>query len=183
LNKKRIEKMLPSEHKNKIFDIDYQKYFDLGYRTLFFDLDNTIADYDTHKPSYQTMTLFRKLKKQGFNIVILSNNKGKRVDKFSKALSVEAYSNLMKPLTFRLKRNIKMDQLDNSKIIWIGDQVVTDIKLASKLGIKSILVDPINMDSEKWYTTYFNRRFEKRRLNDMKKHCNTEYKALKLENR
>ena len=46
---------------------------------------------------------------------------------------------------------------------------MTDIVLSNKLGILSVLVDPINPKTEKWYTK-INRFFERlilRRINKM----------------
>ena len=42
----------------------------------------------------------------------------------------------------------------------IGDQIVTDVWGASRNGVKSILVKPIRLDNEKWYTR-FNRKIER----------------------
>ena len=46
------------------------------------------------------------------------------------------------------------------QFVAIGDQIVTDIWGASRMKIKGILVKPIRLDNEKWYTR-FNRRIEK----------------------
>ena len=176
----RLKLYLPSEHKKDLFTIDYTTLKDKGFTTLFFDLDNTLADYDTIYPSDEIVSLFNKLKELEFDIHILSNNKGTRVKRFEDKLMVKSYHSLYKPFLFRLKKHLKLDNLEKEKIVWIGDQLVTDIKCANKLSIYSILVDALNKKSEKWYTRLFNRNIEKCVLKRIKKNLNNEYINLGL---
>ena len=176
----RLKLYLPSEHKKDLFAIDFTTLKEKGFTTLFFDLDNTIADYDTIYPSDEMKSFFNTLKELGFDIHILSNNKGKRVKRFEESLNVKAYHSLYKPFLFRLKKHLLIDKLEKDKIVWIGDQLVTDIKCANKLNIYSILVNALNKDSEKWYTRLFNRKIERNKLKRIKKYLNNEYINLGL---
>ena len=62
--------------------------------------------------------------------------------------------------------NIKIVKITNT--ILIGDQLLTDIKCANKLGLDSVLVKSISRKSEKWYTR-INRLREKRVINNIAK--------------
>ena len=175
-------KYVPIEYHHSIYEVDFNKFKSMGYGTLFFDLDNTIADYYTHSPSEEAIKLFEHLKEIGFNCFILSNNKEKRIKKFEDELKIKGYYSLRKPFTRRIKKYILDDSIDVSKVLWVGDQAVTDVRCAYKLNIKTILLDPINPGSEHWYTKV-NRFIEKRIFMQIKKKLNSVYSSLGLEKR
>jgi len=177
-----LKKYLPIAYFKSIYDIDYKKIKNEGYDSLFFDLDNTIADYDTHHPTKEMKELFDSFYKLGFKVYILSNNKRGRVYTYKNELKCMAYNSLRKPFNFRIKYYIKRDNIDISKVIWIGDQMVTDCKCATSIGVKTILVDPINRASERWYTD-INRFIEFKILKLIEKKLNKEFKELNLKER
>ena len=182
MKEKGLLKYIPIEYKHLINDVDFNKYFDLGYRILFFDLDNTIADYETHYPEDDKIELFKNLKEKGFSCFILSNNKEKRIKKFEESLGVKGFYSLRKPFTHRIKKYILNESMDINKILWIGDQAVTDVKCAHSLGINTILLDPIKPATEHWYTK-INRFIEKRIFLRIRKKYSSVYSNLGLENR
>ena len=62
---------------------------------------------------------------------------------------------------------LKKENIEITNTILIGDQLLTDIKCANKLGLDSVLVKSISRKSEKWYTR-INRLREKRVINQDK---------------
>lgn len=175
-------KYLPNSYYNDIFHIPYKDYLDRGIKIIFFDLDNTIADYETHSPDELVLDLFNKLKKNGFTLFILSNNHKKRVFNFGSALDSTSFHSLAKPFKNRINKYIHKYNINKDEVLWIGDQIVTDIALSNKLGILSILVDPINPKTEKWYTK-INRFFERILVNRINKNYNDEFIELGLNKR
>lgn len=73
-----------------------------------------------------------------------------------------------KPNSNKLKKYLQQNQIDLSKTILLGDQLLTDIACANHLGIDSILVKTIDVQHQKWYTK-INRLREKCILQKMKK--------------
>mgnify|MGYP000121594272 FL=1 len=63
---------------------------------------------------------------------------------------------------------MKKENIEITNTILIGDQLLTDIKCANKLGLDSVLVKSISRKSEKWYTR-INRLREKRVINNIAK--------------
>ena len=59
-------------------------------------------------------------------------------------------------------------ELKKNEIAIIGDQIQSDIKLANSCGIRSILVNPIDVKTDTFFTK-FNRFFEMRFLQYIKK--------------
>lgn len=155
-------KYVPKSLAPTIYDIDFNKLYEKGVKYILFDLDNTLAPYDDIKPTPKQIEFNQKLREKGFKIFILSNNNKKRMKLYTEEFIVDAYLSFAnKPLSFRIKRFLKKHQIDKSKSIWIGDQLLTDISCANKIGIDSILVSSISRKSEKWYTRWNRKREEK----------------------
>lgn len=156
-----INKYIPYDCFQTIFDIDYNKLYNDGIRYLLFDIDNTILTYDELEPKKEHFELVSKLKQIGFTICLISNNHQDRVEKVSKPLDVYGVWDAYKPLTVGFKKALKlMNVTDRKEVVAIGDQIVTDVSGANKTKIKSILVKTIKKSNQKWYTI-LNRSREK----------------------
>lgn len=163
-----LKRYIPFLHATSVFDIDVSLYKKLGIKYLFLDLDNTLDSYLTKTPSKRVVELKEKLEKEGITIIITSNNTGKRVETYAKALRVNFISSIGKPFPFGLNKNIKKLNLKKEEILLIGDQTVTDICAANRAHIKSVLTDKIvEVDQP---TTRFNRLFDRPIRKSLKKH-------------
>ena len=56
-----ISELLPDLIAGDVFSIDYQKLYDLGYRGLLFDIDNTLAPYEISVPDERLKAHLRSL--------------------------------------------------------------------------------------------------------------------------
>lgn len=117
-------------------EIDFYKHFNIKY--IFADLDNTLDSYLLKVPSTKTIELVKKLKANNISLVIVSNNSEKRVSKYAKILKVSYISRAFKPFTFKIRKYMKKNHISPDETIFIGDQLLTDIKCANYLGIKSV---------------------------------------------
>jgi HAD superfamily phosphatase (TIGR01668 family) len=134
----------PTTYAKDIYSINYQKLLNQNINILLFDIDNTIGDNTDKTPNQKAIELFKKLKKDGFQIFIISNAFKKRAIRYGKVLDTKAYYFSIKPLKRQYIRIIKENKLSNENIAAIGDQLLTDILGANKMKIVSILVDPIS---------------------------------------
>lgn len=182
MNEAKLSLLIPTEYDKDIFSIDYNSLFDSGKRLILIDLDNTIADYETPNASEEVKLLFRQIKDLGFVIVIITNNSVKRVLKFGDDLEVDTIHRLAKPMTYKICKQLKKHSFKKEEIVWIGDQIMTDIKCANRLKISSILVDPIKPQTEHWYTL-INRKIEKKALLAIKNKKREIFDSLGLEKR
>lgn len=132
----------PTIYAKDIYSINYKKLKDHNIKYLLFDIDNTIANTNEKVPNKEVLSLFSKLKKEGFTIFILTNALPRRAKRFARILSTKTYYLSWKPLSINYKRIIKEYDLNKENIAAIGDQIYTDIKGANKIGITSILVNP-----------------------------------------
>lgn len=154
-----FKKYIPFAHAKSIFEIDNDFYNKLGIKYIFVDLDNTLDSYKTKIPSKRVYELKDRLSKDNIELIITSNNTGKRVKTYSDALKVRYISSIGKPFSIGLNKNIKKFNINKSNIILIGDQTTTDIAAANRTHIKSVLTDKIVKEDQP--TTRFNRLFDK----------------------
>lgn len=162
-----MEKYIPDIYQKSIYTINYEKLKERGIKCLLFDLDNTIAPVGVKKPSNKVKELFNELKKMGFKIIIFSNSHLKRLEPFKEELEVEIHPNSMKPLKRNFKKIIDKNEYLDSEVAIIGDQLLTDIKGGNKVGITTILVNPIGLKD--FFLTKINRFYEKIIINKLGK--------------
>ena len=142
------KEFIPTYISKSIFEIDFLRLKNEGYEYVLVDLDNTLASPYVSEPDEKVYTLTSKIKELGFKMIILSNNHEERVNKFAKPLDVLCFYDLKKPSTKRVSVHLKEHNVDLTKAIWFGDQVMTDVFLANQLGVTVVLVDPLTIKDE-----------------------------------
>ena len=154
-----LKRFIPFAHAKSISEIDFSFYQKIGIKYVFADLDNTLDSYKQATPLDRAKALKEGLTKLGIELIIVSNNTGARVQKYSKELGVRHFSSLAKPFSFKLKKIMKTANIKPEEVVMIGDQTVTDISCANGAKIKSILTDKLVEEDQP--TTRFNRLFDK----------------------
>lgn len=154
-----FEKFFPDIYVDDIYSIDYDSLKNEGYINLLFDLDNTIAPFDISLPTQKMIDFFDNLKKEKFNVFILSNNDKERVQIFCEKLRVKYMYKAGKPKTTKIKKAMKKRNMKSSQTAMIGDQLFTDMWFGTRLSLKKILVKPIANRDE--FTVKLKRGLEK----------------------
>ena len=132
----------PKMYQKDIFKIDYQKLKKSGYKILILDLDNTLGSVKDEVCQEEVATFLKKLKKD-FIIYVASNNHKNRVKKFCDPINCKYISSSLKPTRFGILKIKKQEKFDYQEMVIIGDQILTDILLGNRLGMLTILVDPV----------------------------------------
>ncbi|WP_027119495.1 YqeG family HAD IIIA-type phosphatase [[Mycoplasma] testudinis] len=119
-----------------------------GFRVLYCDLDNTLVPHFSRKPTQNVIAFLKLLKSQKIAVWLVSNNSTRRVSEFSeKLLNQELINgfiaNAKKPLINKIKKHMKQHHYAPADIVFMGDQLITDILAANRLGCKSILVSSL----------------------------------------
>ena len=73
-----FQNLYPDEDVDSAYQIDYQKYYDQGYRGILFDVDNTLVEHN-QPVTLVAIELFQTLNEMGFKTCIISNNRDERV--------------------------------------------------------------------------------------------------------
>lgn len=142
-----LERFYPDKIKDSAYDIDYESLYDNGVRGIIYDIDNTLVEHG-FPADKRAIELFEKLKKIGFKVVLLSNNKEPRVKMFNNAVKVMYIYKAGKPSKKGYLKAMEMMDTDTFSTIFIGDQLFTDVWGAKRTGIPNILVKPIDKHEE-----------------------------------
>lgn len=138
-----MELFRPDIYKQSIFEINYRNLKKIGIKCLIFDLDNTIASMSKGLPDDKTKSLIASLSDMDFKVIIVSNSGKKRVGPFKDSLNIDAAARAFKPLKKKYKKILDIYNLKDTEVAAIGDQLITDIYGANRMGFVSILVNPI----------------------------------------
>lgn len=159
----------PNEYKKTIYDIDFKKLNDNGIEYVLIDLDNTLIPYDIDRADDKIIALITALKSVFKGVMIISNNKEKRVKPFCQDLDCDYIFSAKKPLKFGFKKALR--RFNNPKlstVLLIGDQLMTDVFGGNKMGFYTVVVDALKRKTEKWYTK-INRYIEARMMKRIKR--------------
>lgn len=142
-----FERFFPSEWAESAYSIDYEGLYEAGYRALIFDIDNTLVPHGADADE-RAIALFTRLKKIGYDICLLSNNKRPRVERFNKDVNVNYIFKAQKPYSKNYYIATMMMRTSTGSTLCVGDQLFTDIYGAKAIGIHTILVNPIDRKEE-----------------------------------
>lgn len=142
-----LESFYPDQYISSTYKIDFQSFFDAGYRGIIFDIDNTLVCHGA-PANEQSIRLIQRLKDMGFGILFLSNNKEPRVKMFNDAVKAQYIFKAGKPKRGGYLKAMEMLGTDKTTTLFVGDQLFTDVWGARNTGIFSVLVQPIDKKEE-----------------------------------
>ena len=143
-DEKYINLVIPNCYVKDVYDIEYKKLYKKGYRNIIFDIDNTILPVNDTSVPNELVELFKDIKKVGFNICLVSNNKELRVLAPAKILDVLYLAEAKKPTKQGFDKALKLLDANVNDTIMVGDQMLSDIKGANEYGLYTILVEPVD---------------------------------------
>ena len=161
-----MENFYPDVYQKSIYTINYEKLKENGIKCLLFDLDNTIAPYKVTEPDQKVKELIARLEAD-FKVIIVSNSGKNRLRPFKEKLNVDVAFSSKKPLKTKYKKILSLYKFKIDEVACIGDQLLTDILGANRMGFTSILVNRVA--KYEMFPTRVNRFIEKRILNKLAK--------------
>ena len=153
-------KYVPFAVAKSIYDIEIDFFKQQGVKILLMDLDNTLDSYKLYHPTDRAVDLVKKIEQSGITPVIVSNNKGKRVSTYANDLGVLYINSAAKPFGFKIRKFINEHGWNVKDIMLVGDQMITDVAAAKRVGIRVVLTEKI-VKEDQW-TTHINRIFGRR---------------------
>lgn len=143
----------------KVTDISVELLSKYGIKALILDVDNTLS---THHGEVLTQGLedwLKDMRKSGIKLVILSNSKQARVEPFAEKINLPFISMGLKPLPFKFASARKALGTKRRETAIVGDQIFTDTLGGNLYGVRTILLDPIKLESSKSFK--FKRKIER----------------------
>ena len=140
---KMFKNLIPDYYFSDISSIDVNILRKKGIKHIICDLDNTLDSHETKTPSENALLFFEKLKGNGFSVCIISNGKESRVKTYTDGTGLKYIADAGKPLKKSYLKALSSLECEPKDAAFIGDQIFTDTWGANRLGIMTILVDPI----------------------------------------
>jgi len=142
-----FKRFYPYEYVENVFSIDYNKLYNMGYRGIMFDIDNTLVPHG--KDSTEEIDdLFKIIHGIGLKTLLLSNNTEERIQRFLKNIDSLYIYDAQKPKISNYLTAVEMMGIKKEEALCVGDQIFTDIYGANKSGIDNILVKYIRKKNE-----------------------------------
>ena len=142
-----LERFYPKEYVDSTYTIDFEEYYRKGYRSIIFDIDNTLVPHGAPADD-RAIALFKRLHSIGYKTMMISNNKEPRVKMFCDAVESPYIYKAGKPKPDNYIKAMDLMGTDTGNTLFVGDQIFTDVWGANKAGIYSILVKPIHPKEE-----------------------------------
>lgn len=166
-----LECFYPDMYLDSAYEIDFESLYRQGYRGVIFDIDNTLVMHGAPADA-KSIALFERLRRIGFDSMLLSNNKEPRVKMFNDAVHSRYIYKAGKPSPKNYRKAMEIMGTAADTTLFVGDQLFTDVWGAKKAGILSILVKPIHPKEEiqivlkrrlEWIVLFFYKRSKKNR--------------------
>lgn len=139
-----MSKFFPDLYLKTVYDLKSEYLKKNGIKGIIFDLDDTLVKHGSQETTEELATYIEKFKDFGFKVIIVSNNSKKRVKPICEKLGLEFVWRGMKPLSYGFKKALSVMKLKNSELCVVGDQVFSDVYGAKRMGMHSVLVDPLS---------------------------------------
>jgi HAD superfamily phosphatase (TIGR01668 family) len=163
-----LQNLMPKLSVRTIYDIDVHQLWNSGIRGIITDLDNTLVGAKDPHATPELIEWLKQVQLLGFNVMIVSNNHRGRVSAFAEPLGVPFIYRAKKPTNVSFQRALTLLGTSVQQTAVIGDQMLTDVLGGNRMGLYTILVQPIAIVDEGFFTK-INRRIEKAALSWMKK--------------
>ena len=93
-----MKNLYPSAMADRVYRITPQLLKSWGVRGLILDIDNTLTTHDNPIPDEGVADWLAQNRKEGIQMIVLSNNKPHRVEPFAKILGLDYIADGAKPL-------------------------------------------------------------------------------------
>ncbi|MCD1258439.1 YqeG family HAD IIIA-type phosphatase [Paenibacillus athensensis] len=163
-----LRKLVPKQSVRTIYDIQIDQLWSFGVRGIITDLDNTLVGARDPHATPELIEWLAQVRKLGFKVVIVSNNRRGRVSAFAEPLGIPFIYGAKKPTNVAFHKAMRLLGTNARQTAVIGDQMLTDVLGGNRMGLYTILVQPISVRDEGFFTKV-NRRIEKLALSMMKK--------------
>ncbi len=139
--------LYPDAEAASTYEIPYEKLYDLGYRGIIYDIDNTLVPHGAPADE-RAIALFERLRILGFRTCLVSNNKEPRVKSFADAVGSGYVYKAGKPSGRGYEEAVQQMQTTSETTFCVGDQIFTDVWGAGRAHLPCYLVQMIHPKEE-----------------------------------
>ena len=139
----------PTVRKHRITDITADDLRALGVRGLLLDVDNTLTRYKSQERDPAVAAWLQRMQQQGIALTVVSNGLPRRVRPFAQKIGLRCIAFACKPSPVGYLRGARRLGLPRRQCAIVGDQMFTDVVGANLCGMRSIMLDPIELEQGK----------------------------------
>ena len=154
-----FKSFIPFAHAQSVYEIPADFYKKQGVNVLLIDLDNTLDSYRLSTPTERAANLLASLKESGLKIVIVSNNRGKRVNSYASASGCPCIYSAHKPFSRKIRKFLKENGYQPEETMLVGDQLLTDVLVGKGAHLRVVLTEKVVKEDQ--FTTHFNRLIDR----------------------
>lgn len=136
--------LYPRLYVSSLFDIDVDALQRKGINSLILDFDNTITPRGACRVEQAVEEWVRRVRGKGFRLCIVTNNWGEAVEALTSRLDVPVIARAAKPRRKPFVRALELMGATPKETAVVGDQIFTDVLGGNRLGLFTILVEPLN---------------------------------------
>ena len=138
-----LELLYPRYYVDTLLDIPLDKLKAQNIEAFILDLDNTITEWNSNELRLEVEEWFRRIKAEGFQACILSNNAEQRIKLVADRLGIPFIHRAAKPRRGAFRRAVEVMGVRADQTAVVGDQIFTDILGGNRTGLFTILVKPL----------------------------------------
>ena len=151
---------LPTLATKRLLDITPELLHTMQVRAILLDVDNTLSHHGSQTPFAGSIQWVNEMREAGFQLIIVSNNTQARITPFAGQFDLPFIWRACKPLPIGYVKAAKRLGVRHRETVIIGDQVYTDVVGANLIGMRSILVEPV--EEEHGWSFRVRRHFERK---------------------
>lgn len=156
-----FDNLRPHRLVQHVAEVDCGELFTQGLRGVIIDLDNTLTAWRSLQVTPEVKTWLSCLQSAGLQACLVSNALSVgRVRPVAEVLRVPWVTRAAKPLPRGFLRGMEMMGTTPDTTAVVGDQLFTDILGGNRLGLFTILVEPL-FSEEAWTTSLIQRPLER----------------------
>lgn len=159
--------LTPDAYYDSIYDIELGTLAQLGVKGLIIDLDNTLIPRGKKVTPRKLIDWLDQIESKGLRVCIVSNNTNTRGKDISGKVKRPVISMARKPSRAAFKKALDILKTPEEETVVIGDQIFTDVFGGSRMGLKTILVVPL--EGRDFIATVFMRKLERMVLKRLQK--------------
>jgi len=153
-------RLLKADHRFKrIYEISPEWIVENNIEAFILDVDNTLTEHGSQLLDDRVAAWLETMRNCGERLVILSNNRERRVKPFAEKIGLSYIANGMKPFSYGVNKAVALLDCKIENIAMIGDQVFTDVLGGNIAGVKTVRLEPISHEKGKFMR--FKRKLEK----------------------
>ena len=110
---------------------------------LILDVDETLVPFKQSQPLEDVREWLKQVQSLATVVLVSNNVSHNRISRIADTLGVPFYTSAGKPSRRKLRQAVALMQLPHHEIAMVGDRLFTDVLGGNRLGLFTVLVEPM----------------------------------------